>query len=133
MDNLRRIVTGHDEQGKSIIMIDGGPSRTIGEDVGGLFEIWNTDGKKIDSLDNRDRADIEIILSPEANGTKFRYFEIQPTPKNIPKEKLEEAAAIAFEKIGATHERIDTSRHHAMHQTKTIDYIILLKGMLLFY
>ena len=86
MDNLRRIVTGHDEQGKSIIMIDGGPSRTIGEDVGGLFEIWNTDGKKIDSLDNRDRADIEIILSPEANGTKFRYFEIQPTPENIPRD-----------------------------------------------
>ena len=128
MENLRRIVTGHDEEGKSIIIIDGGPSRTIGEDVGGLFEIWNTDGKKIDSLDNRDRADIEIILSPEANGTKFRYFEIQPTPKNIPIEKLEEAAAIAFEKIGATHERIDASRHHATHQTKTIDYIILLKG-----
>ena len=128
MENLRRIVTGHDEEGKSIIMIDGGPSRTIGEDVGGLFEIWNTDGKKIDSLDNRDRADIEIILSPEANGTKFRYFEIQPTPENIPREKLEEAAAIAFDKIGAAHERIDTSRHHAMHQTKTIDYKILLKG-----
>ena len=128
MENLRRIVTGHDEEGKSIVIIDGGPSRTIGEDVGGWFEIWNTDGKKIDTLDNRDRADIEIILSPEANGTKFRYFEIQPTPKNIPIEKLEEAAAIAFEKIGATHERIDTSRHHAMHQTKTIDYIILLKG-----
>ena len=128
MENLRRIVTGHDEEGKSIIMIDGGPSRTIGEDVGGLFEIWNTDGKKIDSLDNRDRADIEIILSPEANGTKFRYFQIQPTPENIPREKLEEAAAIAFDKIGAAHERIDTSRHHAMHQTKTIDYKILLKG-----
>lgn len=128
MENLRRIVTGHDQEGKSIIMINGGPSRTIGEDVGGLFEIWNTDGKSIDSKNNKDRADIEIVLSPEENGTKFRYFEIQPTPENISRKKLEEAAAIAFEKIGATHERIDTSRHHAMHQTKTIDYIILLKG-----
>jgi len=41
---------------------------------------------------------------------------------------LEAAAALAFEKIGAAHERIDTSKHHAMHQTKTIDYIILLEG-----
>ncbi len=105
MDNLRRIITGHDEQGKSIIMIDGGPSRTIGEDVGGLFEIWNTDGKKIDSLDNRDRADIEIILSPETNGTKFRYFEIQPTPENIPREKLEEAAAIEQRRYSANRHR----------------------------
>ena len=33
-----------------------------------------------------------------------------------------------FEKMGASHERVDTSRHPAMHKTKTIDYIILLKG-----
>ena len=30
--------------------------------------------------------------------------------------------------MGAAHERVDTSRHPAMHKTKTIDYIILLKG-----
>ena len=42
MENLRRIVTGHNKNGKSIVMIDGKPSRTIGEDVGGLFEVWNT-------------------------------------------------------------------------------------------
>ena len=30
--------------------------------------------------------------------------------------------------MGASHERVDTSRHPSMHKTKTIDYIILLKG-----
>jgi len=50
MKNLRRIVTGHNKNGKSIVMIDGKPSRTIGEEVGGLFEIWNTNGKEIDPL-----------------------------------------------------------------------------------
>ena len=30
--------------------------------------------------------------------------------------------------MGAAHERVDTSRHPAMHKTKTIDYIILLSG-----
>ena len=74
MENLRRIVTGHDQEGKSIIMIDGGPSRTIGEDVGGLFEIWNTDGKSIDSKNNKDRADIEIVLSPEKKWNKISIF-----------------------------------------------------------
>ena len=128
MENLRRIVTGHNKNGKSIVMIDGKPSRTIGEDVGGLFEVWNTDGKEINSFSNEDKADMDIILSPIENGTKFRYFAIHPTPDDIPKEKLEAAAALAFEKIGAAHERIDTSKHHAMHQTKTIDYIILLEG-----
>ncbi len=41
---------------------------------------------------------------------------------------LQEIAADAFEKIGAAHHRVDTTRHPAMHKTETIDYIILLKG-----
>ena len=125
---MRRIVTGHNEDGRSIITIDGPPARSIGEDVGGLFELWNTDGNIIDTKDNLDRADQDIILSPPTGGTKFRYFQINPTPEGIPMEIMQEIAADAFEKIGAGHHRIDTSKHPAMHKTETIDYIILLKG-----
>ena len=128
MNNLRRIITGHDKNGKSIISIDGPPARILGEDVGGLFEIWNTDGEIINTLDNSDRADIDVVLSPSKNGTKFRYFAIKPTPGEISLEKLEAATAKAFELMGASHERVDTTRHPSMHKTKTIDYIILLKG-----
>ena len=44
MEGLRRIVTGHNADGKSIVIIDGPPVRQISdsEEVGGLFEIWNT-------------------------------------------------------------------------------------------
>jgi mannose-6-phosphate isomerase-like protein (cupin superfamily) len=125
---MRRIVTGHNEDGRSIITIDGPPARSIGEDVGGLFELWNTDGNIIDTKDNLDRADQDIILSPPTGGTKFRYFQINPTPEGIPIEIMQEIAADAFEKIGAGHHRVDTSKHPAMHKTETIDYIILLKG-----
>ena len=125
---MRRIVTGHNALGKSIITIDGPPARSIGEDVGGLFEIWNTDGMPIETTDNVDRADSEIILSPPANGTKFRYFQINPTPEGVPWDVLQDLAAQAFDRIGAAHHRIDTSKHPAMRKTETIDYIILLKG-----
>jgi mannose-6-phosphate isomerase-like protein (cupin superfamily) len=125
---MRRIVTGHNQEGRSIITIDGPPARSIGEDVGGLFELWNTDGNIIDTKDNLDRADQDIILSPPTGGTKFRYFQINPTPEGIPIEIMQEIAADAFEKIGAGHHRVDTSKHPAMHKTETIDYIILLKG-----
>ena len=125
---MRRIVTGHDENGKSIITLDGPPARSIGEDVGGLFELWNTDGKDIISTDNNDRADEDIVLSPPAGGTKFRYFQINPLPEGVPEDILQEIAADAFEKVGAAHHRIDTSKHPAMHKTETVDYIILLKG-----
>tara|TARA_B100000686_G_scaffold3443_1_gene3624 strand:+ start:505 stop:1038 length:534 start_codon:yes stop_codon:yes gene_type:complete len=128
MNKFRRIVTGHNDQGKSIITIDGPPARSIGEEVGGLFEIWNTDGKKINTLDEVDRADSDIILSPPSGGTKFRYFQIMPTPEGVSRDVLDKMAEEAFEKVGAKHHLVDTTKHPAMHKTATIDYIILLKG-----
>lgn len=125
---MRRIITGHNSEGKSKIFIDSGPARSIGEDVGGLFEIWNTNSNIIDSTDTTDVADSEIILSPPSTGTKFRYFQINPIPEGMPQDLIEAATAEAFEKIGAAHHRVDTSRNAAMHETDTIDYIILLKG-----
>ena len=125
---MRRVITGHDKNGKSIVVLDGPPARSIGEDVGGLFELWNTDGNTINTQDNIDRADDEIILSPPSNGSKFRYFQINPTPEGIPMDIMQDIAADAFDKIGAAHHRIDTAKHPAMHKTETIDYIILLKG-----
>ena len=125
---MRRIVTGHNGNGKSIVAIDGPPARSIGEDVGGLFELWNTDGNEVISTDVIDRADDEIILSPPSRGTKFRYFQINPLPEGVPEDMLQEIAADAFEKVGAAHHRVDTSKHPAMHKTETVDYIILLKG-----
>ena len=125
---MRRIITGHNENGKSIISIDGPPARSMGEDAGGLFEIWNTDGSGFETKSDNDRADIDIMLSPVKDGTKFRYFQINPIPEGVPQEVIEAATAEAFEKMGAAHHRVDTSRNAAMHETHTIDYIILLKG-----
>ena len=63
------------------------------------------------STDVIDRADDEIILSPPSGGTKFRYFQINPLPKGVPEDMLQEIAADAFEKVGAAHHRVDTSRN----------------------
>ena len=125
---MRRIVTGHNDNGKSVIKIDGPPARSIGEEIGGLFEIWNEDGATIDTKSSKDRADSDIILSPPQGGSKFRYFQINPLPEGVPEDMLQEIAADAFEKVGAAHHRVDTSKHPAMHKTETVDYIILLKG-----
>ena len=89
---MRRIITGHNEKGKSIITLDGPPACSIGEDVGGLYELWNTDGGEINSTDKEDRADQDIILSPPKGGTKFRYFQINPLPEGVPDDMMQEIA-----------------------------------------
>ena len=125
---MRRIVTGHNKHGKSVIKIDGPPARSIGEEIGGLFELWNEDGSTIDAKSSKDRADSEILLSPPEGGSKFRYFQIMPTPDGVSIDILNKMAEEAFSRIGAAHHRVDVRKHPAMHKTKTIDYIILLKG-----
>ena len=125
---MRRIVTGHNKDGKSVIISDSPPPKSIGEEVGGLFELWNTDGKKVDSKETIDRADSDILLSPPKGGSKFRYFQINPLPEGIPNDVLNQIAHDNFSQVGAADARVDTTRHPAMHKTETIDYIILLKG-----
>ena len=125
---MRRIVTGHNKEGKSVIMSDGPPPKSIGEEVGGLFELWNTDSNSVNSQDSIDRADTDILLSPPKSGTKFRYFQINPLPEGIPNDVMNQIAHDNFQQVGAADARVDTTRHPAMHKTESIDYIILLKG-----
>lgn len=128
LEDRRRIVTGHNLSGKSIVIIDGPPARILGSDLRGLAEIWNTDNAPVNTQDATDRADIDVVLSPIANGSKFRFFAIAPEDPSLSDEEREARVSERFAAMGAAHERVDTSRHAGMHKTETVDYIILLSG-----
>jgi len=125
---LRRIVTGHNEQGKSVVAIDGPPGNLIERAGGGLAEIWHIGAGPVSSADRTDPAAGPVILSPPDGGVKFRYFMIPPNDPALSRAELEANTAAAFEAVGAAHERPDTARDPRMHKTPTIDYIILLSG-----
>ncbi len=128
--SLRRIVTGHDNHGKSIVELDEGPAKEIEANGSGLFEIWLTKG--LPAQDNqmfRDWvAEDEIALCPPGGAIKVRWFMVPPEDPGTSDEDLEAAAAFAFAAVKAEDARVDTSRHPMMHKTKTVDYIILIKG-----
>ena len=67
---MRRIITGHNQEGKSIITLDGPPARSMGEDVGGWVEIWNTEGAVLNTTESIDREDKEIVWSQQQKGAK---------------------------------------------------------------
>ena len=56
-----------------------------------------------------------------------RFVRFMPT-QGVAREELEQLYAKVFADIKATHTRVDTSRHPAMHKTRTVDYGILLSG-----
>ena len=133
---VRRVVTGHDEQGRAIIQEDGAVPRVqrVGGDIGPMFhEVWNTRATPapIDAASG-EPAEEGIVLAPPKNGTRIRVLDIPPEGDGIRNMTPEEAAA-HFAEIGAGHASNAAkagAKHALMHKTETIDYGIVLEGEL---
>jgi len=129
-DALRRMVTGDDADGRSTIIVDGGPAEiAAAAGLGGLLEIWTDSvSQTLDPLDGADRGKGVVVLSPPRDGVKVRWFVIEPLPPGVPKDTLNKAVKERFAGFGADHHIIDQSRHPAMHETPTLDIICLIRG-----
>ncbi len=126
---VRRIVTGHDADGRSVVLIDGQADTVLETNPGrGLTDLWVTDSAP--ARNDGDTAARPIRLEPPKDGTVFRFFQIAPkgAAAHLDAEERQRLAAAAFEAMGAAHARADTSRHPAMHKTATVDYIVLISG-----
>ena len=125
---VRRIVTTNDANGRSTVLIDGQAGKTIGV----LTELWITEGTPASNAGNADNAERSDQLEPPRHGTLFRYFQIAPESQtaHLPLEERHRLAREWFAEMRGSHLQPDTSRHPAMHKSKTTDYIILLKGQI---
>lgn len=130
---VRRIVTGHDLRGRSIVQEDGPPDRvaTLGGESGTTFhEVWNTRSTPapIDRASG-EPAEPGIALLPPAGGTRIRILDIPPDDGLVAALPREAVKAL-FEAIGAGHALAKDPPHPLMHRTETIDYGIVLEGEL---
>jgi quercetin dioxygenase-like cupin family protein len=127
---MRRIITGDDADGRSVIILDGPPSSSAGDpDVGGLFEIWEDIASgPLDPTDHADRGNATPVLGPRPGNVQVRWFVMQPTPPGVPKPVLDEATRAAFATVGGDRHIIDQTRHSGMHETHSLDIICLLQG-----
>jgi mannose-6-phosphate isomerase-like protein (cupin superfamily) len=116
----RRIVTGHNAEGKSVIVIDG-PATPFGA-------YWLTNATPVDNASSGDAGLQVRTLEPPPGGSIFRFAAIPPEDPKVSREERERQTAKMFAQIDATHCRPDTSRHPGMHKTRTIDYVVLLSG-----
>ncbi len=130
IEAMRRVVSGDDSKGRSVVVIDGPPSGEIGAPgMGGLYEIWHEAASgAIDTRDHADRGEKTPILSPSVGNVKVRWFVIEPPPAGVPREAMNAGARERFAQFGAADHLRDQSRHPAMHQTDTLDVICLLSG-----
>jgi len=128
LDKIRRIVTGHDDAGRSVVHFDAILPRRLGSNRRGVTDLWNTDGLPVDSRVADDRLKLPFSLTPAPRGTTFLYFTVAPDEPGADPKAEEQRAAAAFAAYNANHVRPNTSRNPWMHKTDSVDYVILLKG-----
>ena len=130
---VRRIVTGHDERGRSVVQEDGSPARvvTLGGESGTTFhEVWNTRSTPAPiGRASGEPADPGISLLPPTGGSRIRVLDIPPDDGAVAALPREAVKAL-FEAIGAGHTLPEDPPHPLMHRTETVDYGIVLEGEL---
>jgi hypothetical protein len=128
---IRRIVTGHDDQGRSCIIEDG-PSpavRLVVERPGyRVTNLWHTVGapahiNAIDSIVEHQG------VAPPPNGTVIRIIDIPPEAADADERKRQAAATFGKLFADADH-HLEDKRHPGMHITESVDYAIILEGEL---
>ena len=103
----RRIVTGHDESGTSIVLSDGPPPQhhqMQGAAIGAsFFEIWNT------------ARSVPMLTAAEARKPNEREFTLMPITGHLLR-----IIEIYPPQLGG--------KRTVMHRTKTLDYVVLIEG-----
>lgn len=104
----RRVVTGHDDRGVSVVLEDGPVPvrRYLPEDGVGFFEIWQTTSSPapIRAAEPAEPTEGMLRVPPERQGTKIRINEFRPgylSPEG---------------------------RQSPIHRTESIDYGVVLEG-----
>ncbi len=131
--DIRRIVTGHDDTGKAIVLQDGPlPHVTRPPTQPGLafHEIWNT-GQMPTVLTAREAepTDRHRATAPPENGTIIRFVDIPPEGREGPDFDRDQAKEL-FDAVGLGEnaEHTLSGRHPLMHRTESVDYGVVIAG-----
>ena len=99
LPKFRRVVTGHDTNGKSMIWIDGDATnhKFPNEKISSTL-MWSTDASPTRIFGDQDEGARIIGSAPPLNGSRFTMMEFQP------------------------------GNEASLHQTDTVDYVICIAG-----
>ena len=133
MGQVRRVVTGHDRNGKAVVLSDG-PVPVVHSNpmrAGQLsHEIWKTSAMPLPVMrDEPEPTAGPRQLHPAPMGTVFRISEVPPETdavRNLTPEQARAAFRASNAEDASTWGR--GGRHPLMHRTETVDYAVVLEG-----
>jgi hypothetical protein len=126
-ENVRRVVTVVDDDGKAVVLLDGANPHTAVRPNRNVVSrlLWVSDRTPAAISGKADRAADPIGIAPPAGGSVFRIVDFPPVTPAI--EALD-AASMQRELADHAPRRGRPPRHPLMHRTRTIDYAIVMAG-----
>ena len=121
---VRRIITGHNTHGRSMIIADGYMPEKPAPGAPLQAGLWLTDRGPASNRDNQNPVPdgvIDKIAPQHRGGTVFRIVEIPPD-----RDRRLNPEELARRGVEVTPER--SARHPGFHRTNTVDYAICLEG-----
>jgi naringenin degradation protein FdeH len=129
---FRRIVTGHDAQGRSVVLSDDMSPHVMpimDQPHFAVTDFWKTASTPADNgpRTSKDPCSVPNQVAPPVNGSVFRIVQFPPD-----KEWAAKAAAmggsVAIDETAKAAHTGGSVRHAHMHRTRSIDYAIVLSG-----
>ncbi len=127
---IRRVVTGHDANGKAVVVEDRSAPHVFEPHPGLQFaELWSTKDMPAAVGNGDDPTARPLTLKPPHHGSVFRVVSHPPEQAGSGEIGASQAREL-FSSIGATEAASggDDSPHATMHRTETVDYAIIMQG-----
>ena len=122
---IRRVVTGHDREARSVIASDASSPHVMtlqGIPTFGATEIWKTDSAPADNRATEDPCTLPVQLTPPKRGTVMRVVEFPPDRVWLKSANREKAfASMGRSGAQALAHDASASRHPMMHPTQSVD------------
>ena len=125
---IRRLVTGHDANGRAICVSDTAASSILSRASRPgvtLTNLWQTEITPAPIAGPDESVDGPLILQPPAGGSVFRIVEFEPED---PETLAQLDGRAAFAEMGAAGAIVEGARHPFMHRTESVDYAVILEG-----
>src|SRR4029078_594000 len=123
---VRRIVTGHDADGKAVILIDAPTPYVNQRGEGNVTQLlWITNESPVDLSHTRDQDGQPTKVPPPKNGSICRIVDFAPIAGEPPHGVDHNAI---LQQMGIDPATQGYQRHLSPHRTRSIDYAIVMDG-----
>jgi hypothetical protein len=123
---IRRVVTGLDAQGRSIVALDEISHFSFSWETApdfGATDVWRTHEMPVDNLRPGEHCTLPFTVEPPNNGSVCRIAQFPPDKTYL--ERWKKAGGLAALSGAKEHKG---ARHASMHTTRSLDYAIIIEG-----